>query len=713
MRNKEKMNDSKLKHFNPMALRDKYSAKNLNKKNNFSSFWLDNGWDNNSSIFDEDVDTKKGVDLVALASYRRAISNFVSIVTGESDIKVTFTTSGDSYTDGKAVTISSKLDDKLFDSTVGLALHEGSHIKLSNFDFLKNLENEIPREYYNRSEVFGWDKYEVMSKVKNLLNYVEDRRIDYFVFSNSPGYKGYYHSMYEKYFNAKIIDKALGTDEYTSLDWDSYIFRIINLTNKNSNLDALPNLRDIYSLVFSNVKNLNTTEEAFDISLKIFDIILNNIDVSIENPTENPEDGNGDESVDGGESSDSNGGESSDSNGGESSESISDEKLDELIADGNITEGSGDNDGKKIELTDRQKKTLENAIKKQKKFMDGDITKKKLSKKNKQSMDAVESAGMKYVDVAKDMTDSYYGKKTPTKVLMVKKFNKALAESETISMISNPTYKWYSEEYKECINKGLVMGTILGRKLQVRGESRETKWSRLDSGRIDKRLIAELGFGNDRVFKTTFVESYSDAFLHISVDASGSMGGDKWTNTQTAVVAIAKACSMINNVDLVISYRSTQNTSGSYRSNGKSYPLMLIAYDSRVDKINKIKNLFHLLRPSGTTPEGLCFEAVMKEIEMGSNDKDSYFLNFSDGMPMFSNDDINYHYDTAINHTKKMVNEIRGRGVKVLSYFISSRYDSRDEKETFTKMYGSDAEFIDVTSVLPITKTMNKKFLEK
>ena len=713
MRNKEKMNDSKLKHFNPMALRDKYSAKNLNKKNNFSSFWLDNGWDNNSSIFDEDVDTKKGVDLVALASYRRAISNFVSIVTGESDIKVTFTTSGDSYTDGKAVTISSKLDDKLFDSTVGLALHEGSHIKLSNFDFLKNLENEIPREYYNRSEVFGWDKYEVMSKVKNLLNYVEDRRIDYFVFSNSPGYKGYYHSMYEKYFNAKIIDKALGTDEYTSLDWDSYIFRIINLTNKNSNLDALPNLRDIYSLVFSNVKNLNTTEEAFDISLKIFDIILNNIDVSIENPTENPEDGNGDESVDGGESSDSNGGESSDSNGGESSESISDEKLDELIADGNITEGSGDNDGKKIELTDRQKKTLENAIKKQKKFMDGDITKKKLSKKNKQSMDAVESAGMKYVDVAKDMTDSYYGKKTPTKVLMVKKFNKALAESETISMISNPTYKWYSEEYKECINKGLVMGTILGRKLQVRGESRETKWSRLDSGRIDKRLIAELGFGNDRVFKTTFVESYSDAFLHISVDASGSMGGDKWTNTQTAVVAIAKACSMINNVDLVISYRSTQNTSGSYRSNGKSYPLMLIAYDSRVDKINKIKNLFHLLRPSGTTPEGLCFEAVMKEIEMGSNDKDSYFLNFSDGMPMFSNDDINYHYDTAINHTKKMVNEIRGRGVRVLSYFIGDTWDRGESKKTFTKMYGSDAEYIDVTSVLPIAKTMNKKFLEK
>ena len=152
--------------------------------------------------------------------------------------------------------------------------------------------------------------------------------------------------------------------------------------------------------------------------------------------------------------------------------------------------------------------------------MDGDITKKKLSKKDKASMDAVESAGMSYVDVA-GVTDTWTGKKTPTKVLMVKKFTKALAESNTISMISHPEHLYYTKDYQEAIDKGLRMGTILGRKLQVRGESRETKWSRKDSGRIDKRLIAELGFGNDRVFQTSFVEQYSDAFLHISVDASG------------------------------------------------------------------------------------------------------------------------------------------------------------------------------------------------
>ena len=684
------MNDlKKLKNFNPMALREKYSASSLSNKNNYSSFWLDNGWDNNSSIFDDEP-VKKGVDLVALASYRRAISNFVSIVTGESDIKVTFKTNGDSYTDGKSVVISSKLDDKLFDSTVGLALHEGSHIKLSDFDFLKNLNSNIPQEYFNRAEAKGYQNHEVLSMVKDLLNYVEDRRIDYFVFTHSPGYKGYYHSLYDKYFHSKVIDKALKSSEYTSSDWDSYIFRIINLTNKNSDLDALPDLRKIRKLIFSNVKNLNSTEEAFNIALEVFHILLENFPDGVEST----DDETGEVSVEKGDGSSDGDGES---------------------ADGDSSDSSDSSDGKP-ELTDNQKKQLGNAINKQKKFMDGEISKKALSKKDKASMDAVESAGMSYVDVAKDLTETWSGKKTPTKVLMVKKFNKALAESDTVSMIYRPDYSWGGvEENQKAIDEGLVKGTILGRKLQVRGESRETKWTRLDSGRIDKRLIAELGFGNERVFNTSFVESYSDAFLHISVDASGSMGGQKWLNTMTCVSAIAKACSMINNVDLVISFRSTQNSGGSGygRRGSKSYPLMLIAYDSRVDKINKVKNLFKLLHASGTTPEGLCFEAVMKEIEPASKDKDSYFLNFSDGMPMFGNDDIDYHYDTAINHTNKMVKMIRDRGVKVLSYFIGDSYDRERSTNTFKRMYGNDAEFIDVTSVLPVAKTMNKAFLKK
>ena len=103
----------------------------------------------------------------------------------------------------------------------------------------------------------------------------------------------------------------------------------------------------------------------------------------------------------------------------------------------------------------------------------------------------------------------------------------------------------------------------------------------------------------------------------------------------------------------------------------------------------------------------------MKEIEPSSKDKDSYFLNFSDGMPMFGNDDVDYHHDTAIDHTNKMVKMIRDKGVKVLSYFIGDSYDMERSTRTFKRMYGNDAEFIDVTSVLPVAKTMNKAFLKK
>ena len=733
-----------LKNFNPRALIDKYSVKKKSTDNGYSSFWMGDTLDSYSSIFD-DEDLKPKVDLIALSSYRRAISNFVIILTGDPSIKVTYTTAGDSYTDGKTVTISSKMDDKFYDSTVGLALHEGSHIKLSDFEFLRNLETNIPKEYFNRGMMKGFSKNEILSHIKNLLNYVEDRRIDNYVFTTSPGYKGYYHSMYDKYFYAKVVDKALGTDEYTDENIDSYMFRIINLTNKNTNLNALKSLRDIWKIMdLKNINRLKSSADAFNVALEVYNIILNTIPDGIEKTDKHTgetyyQKADGSDS----DSSDENG-EGSDGNN--DSETLSDDEFDSLIdsiengeADsGDSSEGgksielpmdsesAGNSSGgidvgketKKVELSERQKRLLEKAIEKQKKFMDGDIAKKKVTKKVMTDLKTVEESGMSYADVGKDLKDRYTLKATPTKCIVVKNLTKALIESNTISMLS--TYKYSRWGYRDdesigFVENGIRLGTILGRKLQVRGESRDTKWSRKDSGKIDKRLIAELGFGNDRVFHTTFVESYADAFLHITVDASGSMSGDKWNNTMTSVVAICKAVSMIQNVDVVVSIRSTQNNSNTYsRRRSGDHPIILIAYDSRVDNFNKVKSLFPYIRCSGTTPEGLCFEAVMNEIIPSSNNRESYFLNFSDGMPMFGNEDVDYYHDTALNHTRKMIDEIKNRGIKVLSYYIDdSSYGSGDSMRDFKRMYGKDSEFIDVTSVLPVAKTMNKKFLEK
>jgi len=212
-----------------------------------SSFWYDD-FDTDDSILDNLTDTeKKSLDLYKLASSKRAISNFVNIVTNES-IPVQFKERGDSYTDGKTVVIGSKIEQpKDFDVAVGLALHEGSHIKLSNFKLLNDLYNLIPTHVTDGAIKKGI--YNTQEIVKNLWNYVEDRRIDNYVFKSAPGYRDYYRKMYDKYFNDKLIDKALLSDEHTNEDINSYLFRIINLHNKNTNLSALKGLRKIYRLV--------------------------------------------------------------------------------------------------------------------------------------------------------------------------------------------------------------------------------------------------------------------------------------------------------------------------------------------------------------------------------------------------------------------------------------------------------------------------------
>ena len=106
------------------------------------------------------------------------------------------------------------------------------------------------------------------------MNIVEDRRIDNYVFKSAPGYKGYYNALYERYFHSKSIDKGLQSGDYRELDWDSYMFRIINITNANRDLNALPGLKDVWNVLdLKNISRLKTTEEALAVAIEIFSII--------------------------------------------------------------------------------------------------------------------------------------------------------------------------------------------------------------------------------------------------------------------------------------------------------------------------------------------------------------------------------------------------------------------------------------------------------
>jgi len=698
----------------------------MSKYNN-SSFWYDD-FETDDIIVNQLSDTeRKSLDLYKLASSKRAISNFVNIVTNES-VPVKFKERGDSYTDGKSVVIGSRITEpKDFDVAVGLALHEGSHIKLSDFKLLNDIYNLVPTHVKDGAIKKGINNS--IEIIKNLWNYVEDRRIDNFVFKSAPGYRDYYRKMYDKYFNDKLIDKALLSDEYTDETIDSYMFRIINLHNKNTQLSSLKGLRAIYRLVGLNtISRLTNSKESFNVALAMFNIILKNLNqpTDIDNQ-QTPQNENGE-----GSSSDEQG--SDDGQGGSSNEGMSDDEFNELLesigespmggdSDESPTGGNGmdvgnlpDNmEGKpsednststnSVQLSDRQKDLLKKKIEKQKKFMDGDIQKTSLTKSDSKNLNAIEESGSEMKEVGKDVNNGYYGNQT-VQCIVVKKLTKGLFESEMFPMTS--TNYWNQDypmkmDYVEEVQKGIKLGTMLGKKLQVRGEDRTTVFNRQKVGRIDKRMISSLGFGNENVFQFSEVDSYKKANLHISIDASSSMNGEKWRNTMINVVAMCKAVDMIPNLQVQVTFRCTQNEK----------PYIVMAYDSKTEKFSKVKQMFGGLRPNGTTPEGLCFEAIMKSFIPINNDMDSYFLNLSDGQPYFGGRSFYYSGDSAERHTGKMVKMIESMGIKTLSYFVSDYGVSSYEKRSFKTMYGKGAKFVDVTNLNQITKTMNQLFLQK
>tara|TARA_B110000285_G_scaffold556_1_gene650 strand:+ start:2248 stop:4266 length:2019 start_codon:yes stop_codon:yes gene_type:complete len=670
--------------------------------NTNSSYWLSD-WDDDDIITEtfNDVE-KKSHNLYKLASSKRAISNFVNIVTNES-IPVKFNTRGNSYTDGKTVVIGANIvESKDFDVAVGLALHEGSHIKLSDFSLLADIYSLVPKYVVDGAIKKGITNS--ISIIKDLWNYVEDRRIDNFVFNSAPGYRDYYRAMYDKYFNDKLIDKALLSDEYTTEDVDSYMFRIINLHNKNTDLSKLKGLREVYKLVGLNtISRLKSSDDTFNVALSMFQVILLNLNtVDTTDGESESKTLSDDEFQDILDNMDG-----STDMSGDSDSPPSDIPSMESDADGGEpSEESKSDDGKKskVELTDRQKELLKKKIEKQRNFMDGDITKKAVTKKDQETIEALNESGSEVTTVGSGVENGWGSISKGIECIVVKKLTQNLLENEAFPMT---TRNWndggISSHYQEEISKGIRMGTILGKKLQVRGEDRTTVFNRQKVGRIDKRMISSLGFGNENVFQFTETDSYKKANLHVSIDASGSMGGEKWSNTLINVVSLCKAVDMIQNLNIQVTFRTTSSNT----------PYIVMAYDSKVDKFSKVKKMFPTLCAGGTTPEGLCFEAIMKNFMGSTNDMDSYFLNLSDGEPYFYGKNFYYAGRVAAEHTKKQVKKMEGIGIKTLSYFVESGYNDGECSRLFKTMYGSGASMIDVTNLSQITKTMNKLFLQK
>jgi hypothetical protein len=720
-------------------------------KNYASSFW----YDDYGSSFDyletygnyqkKDLDAyKKTHNLYKLASVRRAVSNFVQIVTTKS-IPVSFATKSDSKTDGEKVILSADVDDN-FDVSVGLALHEGSHIVLSDFKLLKQLNdlrsnldmivrhykiqkesdiqkgvtpktdeqigNEIEeyvekyinsyapdfkpqmRDIYSNTGKIGSKGFptdEVLDIVQGLTNWIEDRRIDHYIYNSAPGYRDYYVSMYEHYFNDKAVTKGVKSDEFTDETFESYMFRIINLLNEETDLSKLKGLRAIYRMIdLKKIDRLKTTTDSLNLAIDVLGQILRYVPIDPNKVQQQKQAGG---------------------NGDGEGQPI---EIDD-IGDMKLSETDGDSEGQLVKLSANALEQLKKKYQKQKDFLNGNIKKKKLTNQENQKLDDIQESGTELVRVGGDITNDR-GERIGKGVdcIVVKKLTKKLLESNDFPFTNDA---WQEEGlrvyYLDEVRKGVMLGTLLGKKLQVRSESRETVFNRLKKGKIDGRLVATLGYDNENVFYNKDVDQFKKANLHISIDYSGSMSGSKIKKAITSTVAIVKACDMARNINVQVSIRSTD-------SGGRGLPYIALVHDSRRDSFKQFCDYMSKLTVTNTTPEGLCFEAIMKQLIPTTNDTDSYFLNFSDGQPTYSintgGDEIHYGGNAAADHTYRQVKKMMGNGINILSYFITeygANFEQSSDWQVFKKCYGNDAKYVNVENMFEVAKTMNELFLKK
>ena len=556
-------------------------------------------------------------DPIFLAQVQRGITNFVKILTGK-DIPVQYATSGDSMTDGETVYIASNLKEDTIDYTVGLALHEASHVLLTDFGYLNKEKGKVLENTYKIPK-------EDVDNVFTLVNFVEDKRIDNFVYSTAPGYQFYYEELYRKSFYNEIVDENLQNDVFRTPSWDSYFFRIINIFNHNSDLDALPGLREVRDLLtFNHINNMENTRDAVATAIKIYDIIIPH---------------------------------------------IKEEESEE---------------GEDKQNNNQENKTRE-AVEKQKNFINSQYRKKRVHKRIKEQVN-------KLADTDTKIKDYKINKNSSLPIIIT---------SDWEEYFTSPF-----DHYEEAVGKGISLGKKLLKKLKVRNNIKKDIFENQKKGKLNSKKLFQAVY-NENLFYRIEKEDFRNVFLHISLDLSGSMRGGKLEKTIQTSIAIAYAACNLKNFDVEISLRGTIDKS---KTKTDQTPLLAYAFNSKKHSIKKLKS-FKSITVCGMTPEGICLDEIRKSLPSPSYNQEVYLLNISDGLPNISS--MVYNFNTAVNHTTKVVNDYKRYNIGVLSYYIHDVWDKGVKgEETFNKMYGKSAKYIDVNNVSSIAKTINELLLK-
>jgi hypothetical protein len=359
---------------------------------------------------------------------------------------------------------------------------------------------------------------------------------------------------------------------------------------------------------------------------------------------------------------------------------------------------------------------LKKALANQRKFINGDLRKTKIATKLDEMVRSVEEASAEIVEVG-NKTSALGKIRTPcivinnvTKQLMLEDWF-IFGPSVGAYYNGEATVRKQNEPY---VKAGVRMGQILSQRLSIRNDPTITHYTRQNNGKIDRRILSQLGMDITNVFKRTRTDKFNPVTLYLSLDASGSMSGKKWGKALTVATALSYLADKVPDINVVVMVRG-----------GSDVATVAVLHDSRKQKFVVARPILEMTVACGATPESLCYEATLDYIVDKEKKTDVFFINFSDGEPSFSLKNVaknasDSYYDwsgfsgtTAVDHCRQTMNLYREAGVKIMSYFITEGNIYQGTKDNFKRMYGEDAQFVNVENVTQVLKTLQKLLSDK
>lgn len=685
--------------------------------------------------------------ILQMYKHKKAISRFVKIITDYADIPVLFASSKTAVTNGKAVVLGGKLSKKNYDATVGLALHEGSHILLTDFDLMKNLYSRI-RLYRNqvsshsiqlvvdtvKSEIpllknvddvivanlLTANRYGLMYFQK-LFNLVEDLRIDKYVRMKAPGYRMYYMAMLKQCFLDDKLIEHLNDPTTKTETWANYDLRLTFLQHKNVSTSDLMLLKKLSDFIDApNIDRLKSSYEVFELCFKIYSALYYHLgmiktmrefkkqghDLSthiadVVNPVKEmiesllEDDANiievselNDDELE--SEVENNVSDELESEAEEDEKDVEDINLDDVdyydVDNDSVLKYFDDVDEETNGLTDDMEKAME-AVNE---FLNGNVDKANVSDKDLDNINELEKQEFELEENAMNIG----GLNFDTKLIKY-------PTHKALGIILGTNFQSWKKRHGS-INEGYSRGKLLAKKVKAKEESKNVVYNRQKTGKIDRRMLHSIGAGKTNVFKRTIDTTSTPVNIHFSLDISYSMGSI-WGDVIKLLSTFAKAVSISSHMEMSIDLRHYPGYSGRTRKKHKLNSIL--AYDSRKQSLKHFEQFFSSFQPDGNTSESFNWDIMMNEYtNMYDPNKNNIFINISDGEPNASSS------ANHISHARSAVKKLSAIGYTYSGFLITNpnTYGYKRAIQIFKEMYGNKFDVIDTNNINQISNVLNK-----